>query len=214
MIENGLFISFEGPDGAGKTSVLKVILDRLKPLLGERLLITREPGGNNNVIAENIRVLLLNSDYPVIDSKTEVLLFAAARREHVVKTIIPALKSGKIVISDRYIDSSITYQGGGRKVGEKEVFDINLFATDGLLPNKTIYFDVRPEIGIERINSNRVDEINRLDKEEMSFHNRVNEAYHSIITNDMKRFHVINAERNFEDVVSETWRIVTEILQI
>lgn len=214
MIENGLFISFEGPDGAGKTSVLKVILDRLKPLLGERLLITREPGGNNNVIAENIRVLLLNSDYPVIDSKTEVLLFAAARREHVVKTIIPALKSGKIVISDRYIDSSIAYQGGGRKVGEKEVFDINLFATDGLLPNKTIYFDVRPEIGIERINSTRVDEINRLDKEEMSFHNRVNEAYHSIITNDMKRFHVINAERNFEDVVSETWRIVTEILQI
>lgn len=100
MDTKGILISFEGPDGAGKTSVLKIILNRLKPILGERLLFTREPGGANNPIAEAIRELVISSNYSEIDDRTEVLLFAASRRQHLVQTILPALKAGKIVITD------------------------------------------------------------------------------------------------------------------
>lgn len=212
MREKGIFISFEGPDGAGKTSVLRVILNRLKPILEDRLLITREPGGLNNRVAENIRDLVLSSDYDEIDSRTEVLLFAAARRQHLVQTIIPALKEGKVVISDRYVDSSIAYQGGGRQIGVKKVSDINLFATEGILPDKTIYFKVCPEVGIKRINSTRKNEINRLDNAAIEFHKRVNKTYLSLVEAGDQRFEIVNAEDSIEKVVEETWQIIKKII--
>lgn len=212
MREKGIFISFEGPDGAGKTSVLRVILDRLKPILEDRLLITREPGGVNNRVAENIRNIVLSSDYDEIDSRTEVLLFAAARRQHLVQTIIPALKEGKVVISDRYVDSSIAYQGGGRQIGVQKVSDINFFATEGILPDKTIYFKVRSEVGIERINSTRTNEINRLDNAAIEFHKRVNETYLSLVEAGNQRFEIVNAEESIEKVVEETWQIIKKII--
>ncbi|MFK8249052.1 dTMP kinase [Leuconostoc mesenteroides] len=212
MREKGIFISFEGPDGAGKTSVLRVILDRLKPILKDRLLITREPGGVNNRVAENIRNIVLSSDYDEIDSRTEVLLFAAARRQHLVQTIIPALKEGKVVISDRYVDSSIAYQGGGRQIGVQKVSDINFFATEGILPDKTIYFKVRSEVGIERINSTRTNEINRLDNAAIEFHKRVNETYLSLVEAGNQRFEIVNAEESIEKVVEETWQIIKKII--
>ena len=212
MRKKGIFISFEGPDGAGKTSVLRVILNRLKPILEDRLLITREPGGLNNRVAENIRDLVLSSDYDEIDSRTEVLLFAAARRQHLVQTIIPALKEGKVVISDRYVDSSIAYQGGGRQIGVKKVSDINLFATEGILPDKTIYFKVCPEVGIKRINSTRKNEINRLDNAAIEFHKRVNKTYLSLVEAGDQRFEIVNAEDSIEKVVEETWQIIKKII--
>ncbi|WP_273724861.1 dTMP kinase [Leuconostoc mesenteroides] len=212
MREKGIFISFEGPDGAGKTSVLRVILDRLKPILEDRLLITREPGGVNNRVAENIRNIVLSSDYDEIDSRTEVLLFAAARRQHLVQTIIPALKEGKVVISDRYVDSSIAYQGGGRQIGVQKVSDINFFATEGILPDKTIYFKVRSEVGIERINSTRTNEINRLDNAAIEFHKRVNKTYLSLVEAGNQRFEIVNAEESIEKVVEETWQIIKKII--
>lgn len=212
MKEKGIFISFEGPDGAGKTSVLRVIISRLKPILEDRLLITREPGGANNRVAENIRNLVLSSDYDEIDSRTEVLLFAAARRQHLVQTIIPALKEGKVVISDRYVDSSIAYQGGGRKIGVKKVSDINFFATEGILPDKTIYFKVRSEVGIKRINSTRKNEINRLDKAAIEFHKRVNKTYLSLVEVGGQRFEIVNAEESIEKVVEDTWQIIKKII--
>ncbi|MCT4378081.1 dTMP kinase [Leuconostoc falkenbergense] len=212
MKEKGIFISFEGPDGAGKTSVLRVIISRLQPILEDRLLITREPGGVNNRVAENIRNLVLSSDYDEIDSRTEVLLFAAARRQHLVQTIIPALKEGKVVISDRYVDSSIAYQGGGRQIGVKKVSDINFFATEGVLPDKTIYFNVRSEVGIERINSTRKNEINRLDNAAIEFHKRVNKTYLSLVEVGDQRFEIVNAEESLEKVVDETWKIIKKII--
>ncbi|MDF8366783.1 dTMP kinase [Weissella paramesenteroides] len=214
MGERGILISFEGPDGAGKTSVLKVILERLKPVLGDRLLVTREPGGNNNPLAESIRDMLLSSDYPELDDRTEVLLFAAARRQHLVQTILPALADGKIVISDRYLDSSIAYQGGGREIGVEKVMSVNEFATEGVVPDYTIYFDVKPEVGIQRINSTRTNEINRLDQAEIAFHKRVSNAYLDLVAADPGRFRLINAEINFDSVVEETWQEVKTILQL
>lgn len=213
MDTKGILISFEGPDGAGKTSVLKIILNRLKPILGERLLFTREPGGTNNPIAEAIRELVLSSNYSEIDDRTEVLLFAASRRQHLVQTILPALKDGKIVITDRYVDSSIAYQGGGRKIGVQKVININEFAIQGTLPDYTIYFNVRPEIGIQRIQQTRMNEVNRLDKTAITFHQRVSESYLAIAAGDPERFRIINAEADFDTVLEETWQVIKKILR-
>ncbi|CUR63292.1 dTMP kinase [Leuconostoc gasicomitatum] len=214
MREKGIFISFEGPDGAGKTSVLQIILQRLKPIFGENLLITREPGGADNPIAEQIRNLVLSSNYSDIDLRTEVLLFAAARRQHLVQTIIPALENGKLVISDRYVDSSVAYQGGGREIGVQKVLDVNQFATEGILPDKTIYFNIRPEIGIQRINSTRTNEINRLDTDTIDFHKRVNKTYLELADDNKRRYEIVNAEANLEKVVEETWQLVKKIIDI
>ncbi|CAH0416493.1 dTMP kinase [Periweissella fabaria] len=213
MKESGILISFEGPDGAGKTSVLRRIMQRLTPILGDRLLFTREPGGTNNKTAESIRELVLNSSSDDMDDRTEVLLFAAARRQHVVQTILPALEDGKIVITDRYVDSSVAYQGGGREIGMDTVIDINKFAIEGTLPDYTIYFNVRPEIGIQRIKNTRMNEVNRLDEETLAFHQRVSESYLIIANDNPERFKIINADNDIDDVVEETWQVIQTILQ-
>lgn len=213
METKGILISFEGPDGAGKTSVLKTILNRLKPIFDDRLVFTREPGGANNPLAEAIREMVLSSNYREIDDRTEVLLFAASRRQHLVQTILPALEAGKIVITDRYVDSSIAYQGGGRKIGMQKVIDINDFAIEGTLPDYTIYFNVRPEIGIQRIKQTRMNEVNRLDKAEIAFHKRVSESYLAIAAENPERFKIINAEADLDCVIEETWQVIKEILR-
>ena len=157
----GTFISFEGPDGAGKTSVLRAIVARLQPELGERLLLTREPGGTDNKIAEAIRDLVLDPANTEMDQRTEALLYAASRRQHLVQTILPALAADKVVITDRYVDSSIAYQGGGRELGTDAVAAINDFAIEGFMPQATVYLDIRPEVGLQRIQTTRQDEVNR-----------------------------------------------------
>ena len=122
---SGTFITFEGPDGAGKTSVLRAIVQRLTPLLGDRLVLTREPGGKDSQVAEAIRDLVLDPNLPSMDAWTEALLYAASRRQHLVDTVLPALAADKVVVSDRYVDSSIAYQGGGRDLGIESVTTIN-----------------------------------------------------------------------------------------
>lgn len=208
----GKFISFEGPDGAGKTSVLHAILDRLTPMLGEQLVITREPGGRDNQVAEAIRDLVLRPAYPAMDPWTEAMLYAAARRQHVVETIRPALADDKVIISDRYLDSSIAYQGGGRELGAERVADLNQYATNGLQPQATIYLDLAPEVGLARIQATRQDEINRLDVEALAFHQRVSAAYHDLIAADPDRFWVIDASQPLEQVVADAWDAMQHIL--
>ncbi|WP_446002053.1 dTMP kinase [Weissella viridescens] len=210
----GKFISFEGPDGAGKTSVLHAILDRLTPMLGEQLVITREPGGRDNQVAEAIRDLVLSPAYPAMDPWTEAMLYAAARRQHVVETIRPALADDKVIISDRYLDSSIAYQGGGRELGAERVADLNQYATNGLQPQATIYLDLAPEVGLARIQATRQDEINRLDVEELAFHQRVSAAYHDLIAADPDRFWVIDASQPLEQVVADAWDAMQHILTL
>lgn len=211
---SGTFITFEGPDGAGKTSVLRAIVERLAPLLGDKLVLTREPGGKDSQVAEAIRDLVLDPSLPSMDAWTEALLYAASRRQHLVDTVLPALAADKVVVSDRYVDSSIAYQGGGRRLGIEAVTEINQFATKGIMPTATIYLDIRPEVGLQRIQENRQDEINRLDVEKLSFHQRVTDAYHQLATQYPERFLIINAEQDLADVITDTWTALMPILGI
>lgn len=209
---SGTFITFEGPDGAGKTSVLRAIVQRLTPLLGDRLVLTREPGGKDSQVAEAIRDLVLDPNLPSMDAWTEALLYAASRRQHLVDTVLPALAADKVVVSDRYVDSSIAYQGGGRDLGIESVTTINQFATKGVMPTATVYLDIRPEVGLQRIQEKRQDEINRLDVEALSFHQRVTDAYHQLAAQYPERFLIINAEQDLADVITDTWTALMPIL--
>lgn len=196
---NGKFISFEGPDGAGKTSVLKAIGQELSVKYGDDLVLTREPGGNK--ISESIRNIILDSDNTEMDARTEALLYAAARRQHLKETVIPALDSGKIVISDRYVDSSIAYQGAGRSIGEDEVWQMNQFAIDGLEPDLTVYLDIESEEGLRRIKTYRTDEINRLDVEALEFHQRVRSSYLKLAKENSDRIKLVDASQPLEQVL-------------
>ncbi|QIL51210.1 dTMP kinase [Weissella coleopterorum] len=210
----GKFISFEGPEGAGKTSVLKVLMPRLQKQYGSQLLITREPGGTDNPVAEAIRDVVLSPAYPTMDIRTEALLYAASRREHVQKTIKPALAANKIVLSDRFVDSSIAYQGAGRELGMDNVRALNDFALEGFLPDCTVYFNIRPEIGLERIQAHRQNEINRLDLDSIEFHQRVSAGYHQLAQQDPKRIVVIDAEQPLEQVIEDAWQAVNRVLKM
>ncbi|HAT54172.1 MAG TPA: dTMP kinase [Lactobacillus sp.] len=207
-MKTGALITFEGPDGAGKTSVLNALIDDYSLQLGEQLLTTREPGGNK--ISEAIRTIIMDQANTEMDARTEALLFAAARRQHLVQTVLPALKAGKVVFSDRYVDSSIAYQGAGREIGEAAVADMNLFATEGLTPDLTIYFDVPSEVGLTRIHEYRSDEVNRLDNEELSFHRRVRHAYLKLLQEEPQRITLIDANQPLEKVIADTKRVIAE----
>lgn len=161
----GLFISFEGVDGCGKSTQLRFLGEYLAER-GYDLLFTREPGGCG--IAEKIRGLLLDVENAEMDAKTEALLYAAARAQHVAQVIRPALEAGKIVLCDRFIDSSLAYQGMGRGLGIQNIFDINSFATGGVMPDKTFFLDYPPDLAFSRMSKRR--EHDRLEKEEMAFH--------------------------------------------
>ncbi|MCM0598712.1 dTMP kinase [Periweissella fabalis] len=197
----GIFITFEGPDGAGKTSVLNEIITKLSARLGPKLVVTREPGGTQ--IAEAIRNVILDTQNTEMDARTEALLFAAARRQHIREIIQPALDENKFVFCDRFVDSSVAYQGAGRQIGADEVWQMNKFATEGLMPNLTLYFDVPSEVGLARIQNFRADEINRLDQASLSFHKRVREAYLNLQATYPQRIILIDAAQPFENVVAD-----------
>ncbi|ETY75238.1 dTMP kinase [Lactiplantibacillus fabifermentans] len=206
----GKLVTFEGPDGAGKTSALNAIVTDLQAQLGDRLVVTREPGGNQ--ISEAIRQIILDRKNTMMDDRTEALLYAAARRQHIVETILPALKQDKLVLCDRYIDSSIAYQGAGRGIGEQAVYDMNQFATEGLTPDLTLYFDVDAEVGLQRIQTHRQDEINRLDVEALSFHHKVQAAYLKLLAQYPDRIKRLDASQPLEQVVTQALQVLTTTL--
>lgn len=208
-MHGNLFITFEGPDGAGKTSVLKSIGERLQQKQLQ-VLLTREPGGIE--IAEKIRSIILEPAHTMMNERTEALLYAAARAQHFYEKIMPALEQGKHVLCDRFIDSSLAYQGHARGIGVDEVLSINQFAIGQRLPDITIYFDIAPEKGIARIHANRSDEMNRLDVEGLAFHQKVYEGYQEAMKRYPNRFRVINADQPLEDVIEEVWGILNPIL--
>ncbi|UQS85058.1 dTMP kinase [Apilactobacillus apisilvae] len=209
---SGKFVTFEGPDGAGKTTVLNRLLSNLENKLGDRLVTSREPGGNN--IAESIRNVILDRENTKMDSRTEALLYAASRRQNIVQTVKPALEKQKLVICDRFLDSSIAYQGGGRMIGESLVYEMNQFATEGFLPDLTIYFDIPVEVGLQRIAKNRKsDDIDRLDVETIDFHKRVHHAYQEIVKNNPKRVKVVDATQSIDDVYSDVVSIMNKYVK-
>lgn len=196
----GKFVTFEGPDGSGKTSVLQSVIAHLEKA-GIDYLETREPGGNR--IAEAIRKIILDKNLTEMDARTEALLYAAARRQHLVETVFPALRKGKLVLSDRYVDSSIAYQGAGRRIGEEAVAQMNDFATGGLVPDLTLYFDVAPEVGLQRIKKHRSNEIDRLDIEPLAFHETVHKAYLKLAQQESERIIKIDANQPLGNVIND-----------
>lgn len=209
MVRN-LFITFEGPEGAGKTSVLKAIVERLQNENIE-FLSTREPGGIE--IAEKIREVILNPAHTAMDAHTEALLYAAARSQHFYEKVEPALKEGKHVLCDRFIDSSLVYQGIGRGLGVEEVRAINEFAIGTRMPDKTILFDLDPEIGLARIQASRQDEINRLDTESLEFHKSVRKGYLELAKEDDERITIVDAGRPLKEVVDDVWMILKRLIE-
>jgi len=200
----GLFISFEGNDGSGKSSAIKSLYDELQKE-GYEVILTREPGGSK--IAEKIRNVILDTDNIGMDNITEALLYAASRREHIKKTILPALNAGKIILCDRFLDSSLAYQGSARSIGIDKVYKLNQFATDGLLPDLTILVCVHPEIGLSRINKDERT-LDRLELEKLDFHNKVYEGYQILKEKFKDRIVEINGEKSKEEVKEEVERVV------
>lgn len=204
---SGFFVTFEGTDGAGKTSVLQALETKLKKTKVDYLR-TREPGGDP--IAEKIRKVILDQEAVVMDPRTEALLYAAARRQHLVRTILPALAQDKLVLCDRFVDSSLAYQGAGRHLGVKEVAMINEFATDGLRPDLTIYLDIAPKLGLERIKQNRQDEVNRLDQEDLTFYEEIYQAYQELAKHEPERIVKIDATKSLPEVIAQVEQVLAQ----
>ncbi|HKM11078.1 MAG: dTMP kinase [Bacilli bacterium] len=205
-----MFISFEGPEGSGKTSVIKAICQFFDENKIDYL-HTREPGGTP--IAEKIRNVVLDKQNTNLDARAEALLIAASRRQHLVEKIWPALAKGQIVLCDRFLDSSLAYQGSARDIGVDAVLKMNEFATEGCWPDLTILFDLRPEVGLERIAANAAREVNRLDLEKLSFHTKVRETYLQLAENYPLRYVIINAELPLQDVIEATKKVILTAIE-
>lgn len=208
MRKKAAFITLEGGEGAGKTTVLQRLAEELRKK-GYDLLTTREPGGIK--IAEEIRSVILNVDHTEIDSRTEALLYAAARRQHLIEKIIPALEKGKVVLCDRFIHSSLAYQGYARGIGIEKVKAINEFAIANYFPDVTLLFDLEPRLGLERIAKDEHREINRLDKETVQFHERVREGF-LLLANEDDTIKIIDASQSLDEVTEIALSLVLESL--
>ena len=201
------FITFEGGEGCGKSTVLKAIKERLESE-GVSVVLTREPGGTP--IAEQIRNVILDKGNTAMDGRTEALLYAASRRQHLVEKIWPALQEGKTVHCDRYLGSSLAYQGGARGLGIDEVLSINLFATEGTYPDLTLLFDLEPEQGLARIAANQNREVNRLDLEKLDFHHQVRNNFLALAKRYPDRYVIIDASQPLADVIEDAYKAIKE----
>lgn len=208
-MDKGIFISVEGPDGSGKTTIIQMLKEKLKKE-GYEIVATREPGGIE--IAEQIRQVILDPENTAMDPRTEALLYAAARRQHLTEKVKPALEKGKIVLCDRFVDSSLAYQGYARGLGIDEVYTINQFAIESMMPKLTLYFDVAPEIGLERINKNKGREVNRLDLEKLEFHQMVRQGYQLLAERFSDRIVTIDASKQLEAVYDQAEAKINELL--
>ncbi|MTH55276.1 dTMP kinase [Bacillus mangrovi] len=205
----GRFITFEGPEGAGKTTILKEVYTRLQQE-GRDVEATREPGGIR--IAEQIRQVILDTENIEMDPRTEALLYAASRRQHLAEKVLPALQQNKVVLCDRFIDSSLAYQGYARGLGMEEVLSINLFAIEDLMPDLTIYFDIEAEKGLKRVYAGENREVNRLDQEDLSFHKKVQEGYALLKKRYPERILSVNADQPPALVAEEVYQLIIDEL--
>jgi dTMP kinase len=191
----GLFVAFEGVEGAGKGTQIRLAKEWLEDQ-GVEVLVTREPGGTS--VGEELRRVLLDHQTGHLEPKTEALLFAASRAQHVATVIRPALAEGKVVICDRYIDSSVAYQGWARGLGEQDVLTLNVWATQGLFPDLVLLLHLEPEAGLMR----SLEEPDRIEMEGGDFHAKVSDAYLKIAEEHPERFVVVDADAA-PDVVHE-----------
>ena len=204
-----MFITFEGPDGSGKSTIIIKLYEELAKE-GYNILLTREPGGTP--ISEKIRDIILDNNNTNLDYRTEALIYAASRRQHLVEKIWPALKRGQIVLCDRYLDSSLAYQGGARKLGIKNILDINLFATEKTYPDLTIFFDVSPEVGLSRLSHDKKRIADRLDNETSNFHESVYKTFLEVCDMYPERIIKIDASKSIDEVYNEAYTIIKKKL--
>ncbi|MDU1398795.1 dTMP kinase [Finegoldia magna] len=197
-----MFITFEGPDGSGKSTIIQKVYDYLIENNYD-VIKTREPGGSP--IAEKIRNLILDTENTEMGYRTEALLYAASRAQHVEETILPALNENKIVLCDRFLISSLAYQGVGRDLGIENVRKINEFAINGVFPDFVLFFDVDPITTLKRKSS--LDTADRLEKEGNNFHERVYNGYKEIL-NSEKNIKIIDATQSVEDVFSQCIKVL------
>ena len=200
-----MFITIEGPEGSGKTTAVDYAVKKLEEM-GYQIVRTREPGGTP--IAEQIRNVILDKANTFMDKRTESLLYAADIRQHLVENVWPALKEGKIVVCDRYLDSSLAYQGGARNLGVDNVLNVNMFATEGTFPDLTLLFDIEPELGLARISANADREVNRLDLEKLDFHRTVRNTFLELAKRYPERFVIIDASKSREEVANKTLEVI------
>ncbi len=201
-----MFITFEGSDGSGKSTQIHLLEDYLRKN-GQDVQLTREPGGTD--IGEGIRQVLLDMEHEKMHARTETLLFNAARAQLIEQEIRPALSGGKVVLCDRFADSTVAYQGYGREQNIEELKRLISFATGGLSPDLTLYLDLPPEEGIRR---KLADYQNRLDVQGLSFYRRVAAGYREMIAQEPQRWVIINAGRSLEEVHQEVVRAVQDKL--
>lgn len=204
-MDKGLFVTFEGGEGAGKTTLIDELAKTLR-CQGRDVLTTREPGGIP--IAEQIRGILLDRNHTAMDPRTEALLYAAARRQHLAERVIPALARGAIVICDRFIDSSLAYQGYARGLGIDEIRAVNAFAIGDHMPALTFWLDISPEVGLARVHAGDGREVNRLDLEGFAFHEAVREGYRQLHESDPGRIVRIDAGQAPESVLNDVLSIL------
>lgn len=208
IMKKGLFITFEGNDGSGKTTIANLVVGTLQEL-GYDVVYTREPGGIR--IAEDIRSIILNPEYTEMDPMCEAMLYAAARRQHLVQKVLPALAEHKIVICDRFIDSSLAYQGSARGLGISEIYELNQFAVKGHMPDLTLFLKVDLEIGLSRVQARGA--MDRMDQESMDFHIKVAQGYDEVLKSYQDRIHVIDASQEVEKVYQDTMHVINQLVK-
>lgn len=191
-----MFITFEGGEGTGKTTLIALVKKELESK-GYNVILTREPGGSGSLFAESIRQLVLDPKYTNVNPYTEALLYAASRAQHLDEVILPALKNKTIVLCDRYLDSSLAYQAFARELGLDFILNINKYALDHL-PNLTFYIDLDPEIGLKRIKGR--DKIDRLDQEKLTFHQKVRSGYLELAKKFDDRIMTIDGDQSIDNI--------------
>lgn len=204
----GLFITIEGNDGSGKSTVISALKKEIEKLNID-VVYSREPGGS--YVAEKIREVILDNDNAAMDDKTEALLYAASRRQHLIETVYPAINAGKVVICDRFIDSSLAYQGEARGLGIDEVYQMNQFATEGFLPDLTIYLLVDPEVGIKRKANQK--ELDRLEHEKIDFHQKVYRGYLKLAETFKDRVVIIDGDCSINEECSKVNEVIINFIK-
>ncbi|MDU3177304.1 dTMP kinase [Anaerococcus sp.] len=205
---NGKLIVFEGPDGSGKTTILKKVNQQLSKQ-GYKLMLVREPGGTE--ISEKIREIIIDNDNVNMSAKTESLLFAASRAQLIDEKIRPGLENGKIILCDRFVLSSLTYQGVGRGLGIEEVKAINDFATDNIRPDLTIFFNIDYKTALVRKRENF--SADRLENEDFNFHKKIFDAYLDIAQKYNRDIKQVDATRSIEEVSRDVLNLIKDLLE-
>lgn len=205
-MKKGIFITFEGGEGAGKSSLIESIKANLSKK-NLNLVFTREPGGTS--FGEEIRNLLLKNRVEKVSSKAELCLFLASRAQHIQDVIIPALKANKIVLCDRYNDSSVAYQGYARGLGIEEVLSFSSYIIEDAQPDLTLYLDIDPQIGLSRVKS----KYDRIESEKITFHQKIREGFLQLAKKFPQRIKIVDASRSKEEVFKSAMNYINKFIE-